>query len=343
MRDQRQSVLEEQDSQEPASAASSWGKLAIAISIVCVSAYSLQYLDWNLVKEWYMWAKTHPGETLPIFVLLNALAVVLLCPGALVQMFAGAVFGTWIGSMASFIGTFAGQLAAFVLGRYMFRDALAVWMVRRFPSWTTIETALFQQDGAKLVFLLRLSPLLPDSVMNYALALTSIGFSLFATATACSLVPYTVLYCYVGSASKDIMQTIRGGAAGGDVRVKIVASIASAVLFLALLVYLAVVLKRALAKAAAERQAHEAGEFDAIASIAPVEASAASAPKLEAPGKAAGGRLAVSIGVEPHGSGVSELEVQPLLRSPVSGRSIRHHTHVAPQPAAAAAHLVART
>lgn len=139
-------------------------------------------------------------------------------------------------------------------------------MVRRFPSWTTIETALFQQDGAKLVFLLRLSPLLPDryamhwctllmphartrqqqqrqpppqlyssvtisktcsfkydqqiyktmngvvlgvlvagrSVMNYALALTSVGFSLFAAATAFAMIPYTALYCYVGAASKDI-------------------------------------------------------------------------------------------------------------------------------------------
>jgi hypothetical protein len=90
MRDQRQYLLEEHNSQEPSSAATSWGKLTLAIMIISVSAYSVQFLDWNLIKEWYIWARFHPGQTLPMFIILNALAVILLCPGALVQMFAGA-------------------------------------------------------------------------------------------------------------------------------------------------------------------------------------------------------------------------------------------------------------
>lgn len=156
--------------------------------------------------------------------------------------------------------------------------------------------------------------------MNYALALTSVGFGLFASATACSLVPYTILYCYVGSASKDIMQTIRGGTAGGDVRVKIAASVASVLLFLALLVYLAVLLKRALAKAAANRKAQEAFEFDAVATLVPLEKPTDSAQDSFDP-HWDGSKVSVTIGGQ-H-DGVMGIQ-QPLIAHTPTRSSSRH-------------------
>lgn len=47
------------------------------------------------------------------------------------------------------------------------------------------------------------------SVMNYALALTSVSWRLFACATVTATVPYTLLFTYVGSASSDALQ-VRG-------------------------------------------------------------------------------------------------------------------------------------
>jgi len=42
------------------------------------------------------------------------------------------------------------------------RDALKHWLARAYPQFSNIEASLFQQDGIRLVFLMRLSPLLPD-------------------------------------------------------------------------------------------------------------------------------------------------------------------------------------
>jgi uncharacterized membrane protein YdjX (TVP38/TMEM64 family) len=51
--------------------------------------------------------------------------------------------------------------------------------------------------------MLRLSPVLPDSLMNYAMSLIgSLPFMVFAAATAVAMVPWVLLYVYLGSASK---------------------------------------------------------------------------------------------------------------------------------------------
>jgi len=39
---------------------------------------------------------------------------------------------------------------------------MAKWLGRSYPQFGSIEAALFQQDGTKLVYLMRLSPFLPD-------------------------------------------------------------------------------------------------------------------------------------------------------------------------------------
>ena len=55
--------------------------------------------------------------------------------------------------------------------RYLLRDAVVAWLAARFPKWPAIDAAL-SREGWKLVTLLRLSPLVPWNVLNYALSVT---------------------------------------------------------------------------------------------------------------------------------------------------------------------------
>lgn len=48
---------------------------------------------------------------------------------------------------------------------------MVAWLAARFPKWPAIDAAL-SREGWKLVTLLRLSPLVPWNVLNYALSVT---------------------------------------------------------------------------------------------------------------------------------------------------------------------------
>ena len=94
--------------------------------------------------------------------------------------------------------------------------------------------------------------------MNYCLALMSIKLSTYAIATACAVIPYTLLYAYLGSVSTDIIKTLSGGGSGDDDggdggggggTLRIAGLLASLLLFVGLVVYLGSVIKRAVAAA----------------------------------------------------------------------------------------------
>ena len=111
--------------------------------------------------------------------------------------------------------------------------------------------------------MLRLSPVLPDSLMNYAMALTPISFDVFAAATAAAMGPWVLLYVYLGTASKNIVATLSGGGGGADDGgddgsgrggggwLNTVLSVASIVMGISAVVYLGRVIKAAIAKAEA--------------------------------------------------------------------------------------------
>ncbi len=53
--------------------------------------------------------------------------------------------------------------------------------------------------------LLRLSPVLPYNVLNYALAITPVSFWVYSLTSALATVPWTALYVYLGTFSNNLM------------------------------------------------------------------------------------------------------------------------------------------
>jgi uncharacterized membrane protein YdjX (TVP38/TMEM64 family) len=54
---------------------------------------------------------------------------------------------------------------------YLLRRLVMEWMTQRFPKWQAVDGAI-SKEGWKLITLLRLSPIIPWNVLNYALAVT---------------------------------------------------------------------------------------------------------------------------------------------------------------------------
>jgi uncharacterized membrane protein YdjX (TVP38/TMEM64 family) len=143
------------------------------------------------------------------FVLGYAAAVVCFVPGSVLTLAAGAIFGLVEGTLLVFVAAVLGSTAAFLLSRTVAREAIArrVEGDRRFAA---IDRAI-EREGRRIVFLLRLSPVFPFTLLNYALGLTRVRLVDYVVASV-GMLPGTLLYVYSGKVAGDLA-TLAGGAA----------------------------------------------------------------------------------------------------------------------------------
>jgi uncharacterized membrane protein YdjX (TVP38/TMEM64 family) len=136
-----------------------------------------------------------------VFVAGYALAVVAFVPASLMTLAAGALFGVARGTLYVFVAATIGSCLAFLVSRYLARAAIE----RRLeadPRFAAIDRAI-GAEGRKIVFLLRLSPIFPFNLLNYALGLTRVRFADYAIA-AIGMLPGTLLYVYSGMLAGDL-------------------------------------------------------------------------------------------------------------------------------------------
>ena len=136
------------------------------------------------------------------FILIYASAVVALIPASLLTIAGGAVFGLIRGVIYSLIGATLGSTAAFLIGRYVARRLVAKRLVAM-PRFVAIERAVSAR-GRRIVFLLRLSPVIPFNFLNYALGLTTISVWDFVMASL-GTVPGAFVYSYAGKVTGEAL------------------------------------------------------------------------------------------------------------------------------------------
>jgi uncharacterized membrane protein YdjX (TVP38/TMEM64 family) len=127
--------------------------------------------------------------------------VVAFVPGSLMTLVAGPIFGLTWGTLYVFVAATVGSCLAFLVARYLARGAVERWMAGN-PRFAAIDRAIGAQ-GRKIVFLLRLSPVFPFNVLNYALGLTRVGFADYTVASI-GMLPGTLLYVYSGKVVGDL-------------------------------------------------------------------------------------------------------------------------------------------
>ena len=144
-----------------------------------------------------------------VFIAGYAVAVVAFVPGALLTLAAGAIFGLVEGAIYVFIAAVLGSAAAFLVARYVARGMVERRLARS-ARFRAIDRAV-GAEGRKIVFLLRLSPVFPFNLLNYALGLTRVRFADYLAA-APGMIPGTLLYVYYGKLAGDVAALAGGGA-----------------------------------------------------------------------------------------------------------------------------------
>lgn len=142
------------------------------------------------------------------FVGLYTAAAVAFVPGSILTLAAGATFGIAWGTTWALLGATLGASAAFLVSRYLARG----WVEARLGAGTRFEALdrAIEDDGRRIVFLLRLSPLFPFNALNYLLGLTRIRFPDYVVASA-GMLPGSLLYVYYGKVAGDVVALAAGG------------------------------------------------------------------------------------------------------------------------------------
>ncbi len=178
-------------------------KLALAVAVLGVLILFGREAAGEVLPRFEAWVKGL-GIWAPLaFIAGYAVAAVAFIPGSALTLAAGVIFGFARGTLYAFCGAFLGSAAAFLIARYGARS----WVEKRLaaqPRFRSIDRAV-GAEGGKIVALLRLAPIFPFNLLNYALGLTSVRFVPYLLA-GFAMLPGTALYVYLGMVGKEAAQ-----------------------------------------------------------------------------------------------------------------------------------------
>jgi uncharacterized membrane protein YdjX (TVP38/TMEM64 family) len=148
------------------------------------------------------------GAAAPIaFMAAYAVAAVAMVPGSILTIAAGALFGIVGGTVYAFTGATLGAIGAFLVARHVARAPVERRLATD-PRFERVDRAV-GREGLRVVILLRLSPVFPYTLLNYALGLTRVRLRDFAVASV-AMLPGTVLYVYSGRVAGDLVAVAAG-------------------------------------------------------------------------------------------------------------------------------------
>jgi uncharacterized membrane protein YdjX (TVP38/TMEM64 family) len=176
-----------------------WAVVGILLLVLCLGWFLLPLREW--VEALQSWLLGLGLWGVLIFTLILTVVTCLPAPDWPLPIAAGYVYGFWAFPLTYASIAFASMLA-FLAARYLLRDKIRSLLVRR-PKYRKLDRAV-AEDGWQVVVLMRLSPIVPFNLQNYALGVTAIPFLQYLTATLIGIAPGIAIYVYFGIFGKGL-------------------------------------------------------------------------------------------------------------------------------------------
>jgi uncharacterized membrane protein YdjX (TVP38/TMEM64 family) len=178
----------------------------LLLALLGVAAYALPVMHW--LRAALIWTGQHRAHAGLPFIALYIVSTVCFLPDFLLTVAAGAIFGVGLATALVSAGSTLGATAAFFLGRTLARG----WISRRISAWPRFQAVdhALGSRGFWIVFLTRLTPAFPYSLLNYAYGITAVRARDYILASWIGMLPGTVLYAYAGSTAASLTQALAG-------------------------------------------------------------------------------------------------------------------------------------
>ncbi|MER6675409.1 TVP38/TMEM64 family protein [Streptomyces sp. NPDC000983] len=175
---------------------SPWSRLSLLLVLlvsaaVCVLLFEPQRL---LADGWP--PQLGGAAATLVFAVAYGLCTVAFVPRPLLNLAAGALFGSQFGLAAALAGTVLGAGLAFGLGRILGQEALRPLLRGR---WLKAADGQLSRHGFRSMLAVRLFPGVPFWAANYCAAVSRMGYAPFLLATALGSIPNTAAYVVAGA------------------------------------------------------------------------------------------------------------------------------------------------
>jgi uncharacterized membrane protein YdjX (TVP38/TMEM64 family)/rhodanese-related sulfurtransferase len=134
-----------------------------------------------------------------IFMAIYAVATVLFLPGSILTIAGGALFGPVWGTFYSLTGATLGATLAFLVARHL----ASAWVARKAGGRVKQLIEGVEAEGWRFIAFVRLVPLFPFNLLNYALGLTRIRLSHFIVTSYVCMLPGAIAFTYLGYAGRE--------------------------------------------------------------------------------------------------------------------------------------------
>lgn len=185
-------------------------KIIIALVVLAmVAAFFIFDLDRYVSLEYFKQQQSTFNQYYldnPLLVILIFVAVYILMAGAslpfatLLTVLAGAIFGTLVGSIVVSFASAIGATIAFLVSRFLFRDAVESKFGDRLAK---LQDGI-EREGAFYVFGLRLVPIFPFVMLNSLLGLTKIKTWTYYWSSQLGMLLGTIVYVNAGKELANI-------------------------------------------------------------------------------------------------------------------------------------------
>lgn len=177
-----------------------WTRLSLLVVLLVAAGVGvLLYEPQRFLSEG--WPPGLPvGTAVLLFAAAYGVCAAAFVPRPLLNLAAGAVFGTQFGLVAAVGGTVLGAGIAFGLGRLMGQDAVRPFLRGR---WLEAADGQLSRHGFRSMLAVRLFPGVPFAAANYCAAVSRCGWGSFLLATAVGVVPNTTAYVIAGSSASS--------------------------------------------------------------------------------------------------------------------------------------------
>lgn len=176
-------------------------RLLIGLALLAAIAAAILYRDLFDAAALQAWVEGAGAAGPLLFMAVYALATVLFLPGSVLTLAGGALFGPVWGTLWNLTGATVGAAIAFLIARYLGAD----WVARKAGGRIKQLIDGVEQEGWRFVAFVRLVPLFPFNLLNYALGLTRIPFVAYVLASWLFMLPGAFAYTWLGYAGREAL------------------------------------------------------------------------------------------------------------------------------------------
>lgn len=197
------------------------GLVIVLLILISSGIYYRDSFDIELIEQ----SIERAGWWAPlIFILAYTVAAVMFFPGSVFTFAGGVIFGPVYGVVYNLTGATIGAAMSFLIARYLASD----WVSQHAGGRLKQLINGVEAEGWRFVAFVRLVPIFPFNLLNYALGLTRLRFIEYFIATWVFMIPGAIAYTYIGYAGREAVS----GNAGFIKNILIALALLSVVIFL---------------------------------------------------------------------------------------------------------------